>query len=118
MHVDVRKRDDIVIVDLEGRLVAGDGGEFTGEVFAQLFNDGYRKILVNLAEAEYIDSLGLGTLVEGYKTAEQVGGALRLLRPRERVENTLRLTMLLPLFRIYEDEDDAITDFAQEAGNA
>jgi len=118
MHVDVRQRDDVIIVDFEGRLVAGDGGEFAGDVFSQLYTDGYRKILVNLAEVEYIDSMGLGVLVEGYKAAEQIGGSMRLLKPQERVQNTLRLTMLLPLFRVYDDEDEAITDFAEEAGNA
>ena len=111
MHVDVRKMEDVVILDFEGRLVAGDGGDFAGDVFTQLIVDGFKKILVNLSEVEYIDSLGLGVLVEGFKAAKEAGGSLRLLKPRGRVENSLRLTMLLPLFQIYETEELAIADF-------
>lgn len=111
MHVDVRLTGDVVIVDLEGRLVAGDGAEFAPEIFQQLLTDGYKKILVNLTNVEHVDSLGLGVLVEAYKGCEELGGSFRLLRPQGRVEKTLRLTMLLPLFKSYESEEDALKDF-------
>jgi len=111
MHVDVRQNGDVVVVDLEGRLVAGDGADFAPEVFQQLFVDGYRKILVNLTDVEHVDSMGLGVLVEAYKACEELGGSLKLLRPRGRVEKTLRLTMLLPLFKSFETEEEAVASF-------
>lgn len=112
MHVDVRKQNDVVIVDFEGRLVAGDGDEVLAKVVDELLAENYKKILLNLSEVDYIDSMGLGELVQSYKLAQRFGAALHLLQPRDRVKKSLHLTKLLPLFPIHENEADALKSFA------
>lgn len=112
MKVDVRNDRGVVIVDFEGRLVVGDGAELLGEVLAQLLRDGYRKILINFSQVDYIDSMALGALVEAYKEAQTAGASIRLLQPRDRVRKTLHLSQLLPLFRVYESEPEAVDEFA------
>jgi anti-anti-sigma factor len=112
MKVDVRKRDDVVIVDFEGRLVAGVGDELLSEVVNELLAEDYKKIILNLEQVESIDSNGLGELVESYKVCQRFGASLQLLRPRDRVRKTLQLTMVLPLFKIHESEDEAIAALA------
>lgn len=108
MHVDVRKHNDVVIVDFEGRLVSGDGDEVLAKVVDELLAENYKKILLNLSEVEYIDSMGLGELVQSYKLAQRFGASLHLLQPRDRVKKSLHLTKLLPLFPIHETETDAL----------
>ena len=110
--VDVRKAGDVVIVDFNGRLVVGDGAELLSEVLTELYSEGYRKVLLNFSNVDYIDSMTLGSLVQGYKDAQTTGASLRLLQPRDRVRKTLHLSQLLPLFQVYQSEQDAIEDFA------
>jgi len=112
MHVDIRKAQDVVIVDFEGRLAAGVGDEILGEVIQQLITDGYKKILLNFSKVDYIDSMGLGELVRGYKLAQREGAGLRLLKPQDRIKKTLSLSKLLPLFPIHDSEADALQCFA------
>lgn len=114
MHVDVRKTGDVVIVDFEGRLVAGDGDEVLSQVVDELLAENYRKILLNLSGVDYIDSMGLGELVQSYKVAQRLGASLHLLQPRDKVRKTLHLTKLLPLFPIHETEEDALKSFSGE----
>lgn len=112
MNVDVRKNGDVVIVDFSGSLVVGVGDELLSAVVEELLTEGYRKILLNLSDVDFIDSSGLGHLVQSYKSAQKVSGVVKLLRPGDRVRKSLHLTRLLPLFEVFESEDDALGSFA------
>ena len=60
-----------------------------------------------------IDSAGIGELVSGLKTAHHVGAQLKILNTNERVNSTLFITQLLPLFDVYREEGDALAAFAR-----
>jgi anti-sigma B factor antagonist len=111
--VDVRQQDDVVIVDFNERLVAGVGEELLSEVINELLAENWKKILLNLSNVDYIDSLGLGELVQSLKLAQRFGASLRLLKPQDRIRKTLRLAMLLPMFPVYDTEADALRSFAE-----
>lgn len=112
MNIDLRTNEDVAIVDFEGSLVVGVGDEVITTIVDKLLVNGYRKILLNLSAVDYIDSSGLGELVQSYKNAQRHGATLKLLQPQERVRKTLHLTMLLPLFEVHESEENAISSFA------
>ena len=59
MKVDVRHVDDVIIVDLEGRLVMGVGDELLRDVMNQLIAEDWKKILLNLRKVTIIDTGGL-----------------------------------------------------------
>ena len=113
MNIETRKKGDVVIVDFQGRLAVGVGEEMLPRLIEQILNEGTRKILLNLSEMDYIDSNGLGELVQSLKTSKRFGASLRLLKPQDRVKKTLRLTNLLPMFSVYDSESEAIKSFAQ-----
>jgi anti-sigma B factor antagonist len=114
MNIETRKKGDVVIVDFQGRLAVGVGEEMLPRLIEQLLNDGTRKILLNLSDMDYIDSNGLGELVQSLKTSKRFGASLRLLKPQDRVKKTLRLTNLLPMFSVYDSESEAIKSFATD----
>ena len=116
MNIETRKKGDVVIVDFQGRLAVGVGEEMLPRLIEQLLNDGTRKILLNLSEMDYIDSNGLGELVQSLKTSKRFGASLRLLKPQDRVKKTLRLTNLLPMFSVYDSESEAIRSFSEKTG--
>ena len=108
MNIETRKKGDIVIVDFQGRLAVGVGDELLPALVEQLLQEGNKKILLNLSEMDYIDSNGLGELVQSLKTSKRHGASLVLLKPQDRVRKTLTLTNLLPMFSVFENEGDAI----------
>lgn len=113
MNVDVRKQGNIVVVDFEGSLVVGVADEIVTGVVTELLADGFTSVLLNLSQIDYIDSSGLGDLVQSFKMTQRAGGNLKLLRPQERVRKTLRLSNLLPLFEVFDEEDEALRSFGQ-----
>jgi anti-sigma B factor antagonist len=111
MDIGVRKSGDITIVDFKGRLAVGVGDTLLPQVIDEILETGSKKILLNLSEMDYIDSNGLGELVQAFRASQRQGASLRLLKPQDRVAKTLRLTNLLPMFSVYESEDDALRGF-------
>lgn len=111
MDISVRKASDVTIVDFKGRLAIGVSDTILPRIIDEILTDGSKKILLNLSEMDYIDSNGLGELVQVYRDAQRRGASLRLLKPQDRVTKTLRLTNLLPMFTVYESEDEAMQAF-------
>ena len=111
MDITTRKVGDVTIVDFVGRLAIGVSDTVLPRVIGEILNDGSRKILLNLSDMDYIDSNGLGELVQAFRESKRNGASLRLLKPHDRVAKTLRLTNLLPMFAVYETEDDALKAF-------
>jgi anti-anti-sigma factor len=58
-----------------------------------------------------MDSAGLGELVAGLKTARNLGATLKILNASARVQQSLYISRLLPVFEIHEDEQGALKSF-------
>jgi len=111
MHVVVRRKEDVVIVDLDGRLVGGIGDEILRNVVNELLAEDWKKILLNLSGISAIDSAGIGELVASLKTAQHLGASLRILNLHERVRAALHVGRLLPLFEVFGEELLALKSF-------
>jgi anti-sigma B factor antagonist len=103
MHVETRKSGEIVILDLKGRLTAGLGDQILRESVDELLAEGWKRILLNLSEVSFLDSAGLGELV----------AELKLLSVGEKVQSTLYMSRLLPVFEIYASEAEALAHFGK-----
>ena len=112
MHIEVRKSGDVVILDLKGKLTAGLGDQILRESVDELLAEGWKKILVSLSAVSFMDSAGLGELVAGLRTAKRLGAELKLLNVSERVQATLYMAKLLPVFEMYSSEEEALAHFA------
>lgn len=94
--------------------VAGEVDVYTAPTLRDRITDlldaGQRRLVVNLATVEFIDSTGLGVLVGALNRAKDLGGRLDLVCPQERVLKLLRITGLDEVFSVYRAVDDAIAD--------
>ena len=102
----------MVIVDLQGDLVAEDGEDLLRQIIDELVAEGWRKILLNLASVNRMDSSGVGELAASWKLANEFGASIKLLRPGDRVKYTLHVSQILPLLEVFEDETAAVASFA------
>jgi anti-anti-sigma factor len=112
MHVEIRKTQDVVVVDLNGKLTAGLGDQILRDTVDTLVADKWRKIVLNLSDVSFMDSAGVGELVAGLRRARKDGASLKLLNANERVHSTLYIAKLLPIFEIYSSEKEALESFS------
>ncbi len=114
MRVDVRQAEDVIIVDLTGRLVSGTGDQLLREIMNELLAGNWTKILLNLSEVTKIDSAGIGELVASIKLAKRFDSRVKLLHVRGQIRDILELSQILPLLEVYESEQDAIAAFPDQ----
>ena len=115
MQIDERTVGDVMVLDLKGRVMLGDGDEVLKDKVNSLLNQGMKKIVLNLAEVPYIDSAGLGEVVRTYTTVSRQGGHLKLLNLTKRITDLLAITKLLTVFDTYDSETEAVRSFSVSA---
>jgi anti-sigma B factor antagonist len=111
LRITNREVDQVVILDITGRIVLGDELEMLREAVRALITQGKKKIILNLADVSYIDSSGVGELVRSFTSVRNQGGELKLLNLTQKVHDVLHVTKLYTVFDIREDEFKAIKSF-------
>lgn len=99
-------RDGFAVVGIEGRLTASGAKRFR-ETIQRLIADGTSRVVIDFAEASFVDSSGLGALVGSLKDARLAGGDLRIAAVPDPVRSVLRLTNLDRVLRCHETPDSA-----------
>jgi anti-sigma B factor antagonist len=112
MNISERTAGDVVIVDVSGKVTLGDGGDaMLKDKMGSLVQQGKKKVLLNLGDVSYVDSAGLGAIVQAYATLNKNGGALKLLNATKRIKDLLSITKLLTIFDTFDNEADAVKSF-------
>ena len=112
MTASTRLVGGVTIVDLSGRIVLGEGSAGVRDLVHDLIKNGNKKILLNLRDIDYVDSSGLGELVNAFTSMRSQGGELKLLNLTKRVHSLLQITKLLTVFDIADDEATSVKSFS------
>jgi anti-sigma B factor antagonist len=111
LKIDKREVAHVAILDVKGRIVLGEEiGELRAAV-RSLVADGKKKIILNLADVDYLDSSGVGELVGCFTTVRNAGGELKLLNLSQKVHDVLHVTKLYTVFDIRDNEFTAVKSF-------
>ena len=103
--------DNVVILDMSGRITIGDGSVLLRDTVKGLLADGKRKILLNFGGVSYVDSSGNGEVVIALSSVERKGGTLKFMRLTAKVRDLWQFTKLFTVFEIYDDESVALRSF-------
>jgi len=101
----------VAVVDFSGKITLGEGSSVLRNTIRDLLDRGHRKILLNLADVDYIDSSGIGELVSAYTAVRNASGEMKLLQLTRRVHDILQITRLFTVFDVQSDEDSALRSF-------
>jgi len=69
---------------------------------------GTKRIVLDLAEVNYIDSSGLAALIEGMQNVQEYDGKFALTGLQEPVRTIFEIARLDQVFRIFSDVDAAL----------
>ena len=111
LTINSREVAHVTILDVQGRIVLGEEIGQLRDAVRALVADGKKKIILNLAEVDYIDSSGVGELVGAFTTVRNAGGELKLLNLSQKVHDVLHVTKLYTVFDIRDDEFHAVKSF-------
>lgn len=93
-------------VTVAGRLNMVTSGALRDVMQAQI-TENHPRIAIDLSRVVFLDSSGLGALIAGLKSARQVGGDLRLVKPAEQAQLVLELTNMNTVLQSFDTVSDA-----------
>lgn len=88
--------DDALVLELSGRMDGGQDSVSLRDALRTGLQGGSKRVLLDLREVEWINSLGVGHLVAALVTVRQRGGRIGLLGRPGRVDTVLRTSGLVP----------------------
>lgn len=109
MELEERSAGSVAMVDVSGKLVAGDDTGRLKDKVNSLLLQGRRRIILNLRDVPYIDSTGLGELVAVHATVFRQGGHIVLVKLTARVQDLLAICRLLTVFDVFDTEAEALS---------
>jgi anti-sigma B factor antagonist len=143
MEFKLNKRwaDSVLILDLAGKITAGDALTLLRQTIRDEVAGGHTRILLNLKDVSYVDSSGLGELIMALGTVTQTicakcgatvfkddegnwdpcpqcesterksWGELKLSNPGRQVTDLLQFTKLYTVFDVHDSEEEALASF-------
>ena len=106
-HID----DSIVTIELTGRLTADTLEPFQLTV-ARHLKQGGCGFVIDLQGVDYIDSEGLGSLIQAYTSCKKRGAPIVFVHVFGRNLQLLKVTKLLTVFEVYASTLEARRSFA------
>jgi len=106
----------VICFSLNGKIISSEGfGEVTDNLDLS-FQEGYKKLIIDMSQVSYINSSGLNLLVRLLTKVRNKSGELVLIALSESVEKLFFITKLNSIFTICADVSEAQNIFnAQEA---
>ena len=111
LEITQREMNGIYLLALNGRLVLGDESSGLRAMIDNLHASGGTRIVINLEHVNYVDSAGLGALIEMHRKTKAKGGSLKLCNLGPNLRQALELARLLPIFETCPSEAAAVASF-------
>lgn len=112
MQLHTRESNGVLIVAPNGRILnEQDTAEFKDTVKSAMIN-GQRKVVADLSGVDWMNSTGIGALVNSYTMLKEADGEFHLAALNESVLNVLKINKLNLVFDIHASVDEALKALA------
>ncbi len=108
MEIKTVKKSNAVIISVKGFLDADTAPDLE-KCFKDQIADGENKIIVNFRDLDYISSAGLRVLMASAKKLKTLKGELLFVDISGSVEKVFKLSGFYSAFKIFEIEDEALS---------
>ena len=114
MAVDIRQRDDVVILKPKGKIIGRSVRDLSQAINEEnaKFSES-PKFIFDFANVSMMDSSGLGTLLGAHVTIAQKGGRVAVINVSEKnIKSLIIRSRLISTFEHFDSEDEAIAALA------
>lgn len=103
----------VVVLELSGKIMGGPDAATLNDKLHDLVESGNTHVVADLSSVNWMNSTGLGILINALTTIRNAGGDLKLASMTERIKGLLKITKLLTVFNTYDSTEDAIKSFSK-----
>ena len=111
MKLSDRETNGVIIIEPRGKIMGGPDASLLHDKLYEFLDSDKRKIVIDLAGVEWMNSTGLGILISSLTTLRNNQGELKLANVTEKIQSLLTITKLVTVFDSYDSVDDAVNAF-------
>ena len=112
VRLETKEIGDVLIIKvLDQRIKFEQSDDFGVQLRKDLDIYNPKKLLLNLEEVVFMSSNTLGMLVSVHKQITNAGGQVKIVLVSKTVLDVFKITNLHKIFKVYNDEHDALNDF-------
>ena len=110
MNINERTENGVMVYKVEGRVDSAGAVDLDLALQSAVAENHYRLIL-DMADVNYINSAGLRTLADILTRAKEHGGDLKLVALNPKVSRVLQIVGFYNFFNIYDSVPNAMAEF-------
>lgn len=109
MDISISTHDDILVMNLNGKLDTSTAPKVEAETVKQIEN--FKKIIINLQNTSFVSSAGLRVFLATAKRLAAAGGKLRICHANEVVLEILEISGFTTILDIRPTAEEALAGF-------
>jgi anti-sigma B factor antagonist len=111
MKLSDSEKDGVAILEPKGKIMGGPDATLLHDKLHDLIEKGQKKVIIDLAKVEWMNSTGLGILISSLTTLKNSQGELKLANVTDKIQSLLTITKLVTVFEAFDSIDEAIKSF-------
>jgi anti-sigma B factor antagonist len=108
MDLDIKETGAVCVLKVKGRLTSGEAVSQFEQAFQRALSSGHSCLVLDLEAVSFVDSSGIGSVVNALRQTNKAGGKLKLVNPSNFVAKTFKMVGILSLFSVHSSEQEAI----------
>ena len=112
LQIDVTEADNVMILTIIGKVDSFSHPELNSS-FDQVMKSGKKNILLNMRDMNYIDSVGIGSIIRFAKWVGKIGGSIKIAEMQSNIRQVFRLLSYDQILSIYDSASEAIMSFRE-----
>jgi len=100
-------KDGVAVLGLQGEIDMSNSPALRAKIL-EVFDGTPSVFLIDMTEIAYMDSSGLGTLVEALKWAHRKNTKLRLVGVHDSVKSVFEISRLTSIFQFCDSQEEAL----------
>lgn len=111
MTITEKASGKITLLEFSGKIMGGPDAGVLNDKLHELIDHNKTNVVVDLGEVDWMNSSGLGILIQALNTMRNNGGDIKLANVTERIKSLLMITKLTRIFEIFDTVPDAVASF-------
>lgn len=111
MKLTDRVQNGVVILEPMGKIMGGPDASLLHDRLYDYIKQDKKRVVIDLAQVDWMNSTGLGILISGYTTLRNNEGQLKLANVTDKIQSLLTITKLVSVFEAFDSVEDAIKSF-------
>ena len=110
MAIDIYRRNDIIYLKPDGKLIGSAATELRRKIYSFLSDNEERpRFLIDFADVSLVDSSSLGALMEAHISITKKGGRIAVINVSKHINSLIVRSRLISTFEHFESENEAVS---------